>query len=287
MRLILTICLVITVNPLFSQFFEAYKLFDGNGNAVNVTQMLSELEDQEIICFGELHNDPIIHWLQLEVTKALSEKRNLMLGAEMFETDDQVVLNEYLMGRIKEDHLKKEAKVWPNYQTDYKPLVEFAKEKKIPFIATNVPRRYASLVSREGISALLELDSQAKQFMPKLPYTVRPNDRGYEEMKSMMGGAHGGGIGMENMIAAQALKDYTMAAMILKNRNKDDLFIHYNGSFHSQYRDGMAGYLLDASPKLKLKVIAAVSADTLDFLDEYKGLGDYIIITPSNMTKTH
>jgi uncharacterized iron-regulated protein len=287
MRLILTFFFATLVNNMFSQVYEAYKLYDGRGNAINVKQMLSDIEAQDVICFGELHNDPIIHWLQLEVTKALGEKRLLMLGAEMFETDDQVVLDEYLLGKIKEDHLKKETKIWPNYQTDYRPLVEWAKENQRPFIATNVPRRYASLVSREGIDALLDLDDAAKSFMPSLPYGVRENDRGYEEMKNMMGGAHGSGMGIENMIAAQALKDYTMAQMILKNRENGTLFIHYNGSFHSQYRAGMAGYLLDASPKLKLKVIAAVSGETLDFLDEYLDLGDYIIVTPSNMTKTH
>lgn len=266
---------------------EAYKLYSSKGKELSFDKLVEEVSKSDVICFGEYHNNPIAHWLQLELTKAVAEERDVILGAEMFETDDQLVLNEYLAGRIKEDHLKSDAKLWPNYKTDYRPLVEWAKEEQVPFIATNTPRRYASLVSKEGMAGLDQLNEEAKVLLPELPFTVRENDRGYDEMVEMMGGGHGHGMNMDNMIAAQALKDYTMASNIMKHRKEESVFIHYNGSFHSQYRDGMAGYLRDMDPKLDLSVISSVSADDLSFSEEWKELGDFILVTPTSMTKTH
>ena len=100
------------------------------------------------VFFGENHNDPISHWLQFELTKSLfnKHKTNLMLGAEMIESDNQIQLNEYLRGFIREKDFEKESKLWTNYKTDYKPLVNFAKENNLHFVATNVPRRFASMV---------------------------------------------------------------------------------------------------------------------------------------------
>ncbi|TAF00991.1 MAG: hypothetical protein EAZ80_03290, partial [Runella slithyformis] len=66
---------------------------------------------------GEYHNNPICHWLQLKLTKDLFKQKgeNLVLAAEMFETDNQLVLNEYLSGFIKETNFEKEAKLWSNF----------------------------------------------------------------------------------------------------------------------------------------------------------------------------
>ena len=52
--------------------------------------------------------------------------------------------------QIKEANFREEAKLWPNYNTDYAPILEFAKKNELDFIATNIPRRYASMVARNG-----------------------------------------------------------------------------------------------------------------------------------------
>jgi uncharacterized iron-regulated protein len=128
----------------------AYILYNAQGKKVSYVKMIKQIERQDIVLFGELHNNPISHWLELEVTQACSEKRNLVLGAEMFEQDNQQALTSYLQGKITAKGLDSSARLWKNYRTDYAPLVNFAKEKNIPFIATNVPRKYASTVARGG-----------------------------------------------------------------------------------------------------------------------------------------
>src|ERR1035437_4613875 len=113
----------------------AYQIFDSQGNESNYQKMLKDAGEADIILFGELHDNPICHWLQLELTKDIFElkKNNLVLGAEMFEADDQIALTEYLHGKISDKTLKDEVKLWPNYTTDYKPLLEFAKTNHLPF----------------------------------------------------------------------------------------------------------------------------------------------------------
>ena len=103
--------------------------------------MLKELTQADIVFFGELHDNSLNHWLELQVTKDLflAKKEQLVLGAEMFEADNQTVVDEYLKSLITAKQFETEAKVWQNYQTDYKPLLDFAQENKLKFIATRCP----------------------------------------------------------------------------------------------------------------------------------------------------
>jgi uncharacterized iron-regulated protein len=118
----------------------AYVLYNAQGKKVTYAKMLKDLRTQDVVLIGELHNNPISHWLELEITQALAEKRQLVLGAEMFERDNQGALTNYLQGKITAKGLDSSARLWKNYKTDYAPLVHFAKEKNLSFIATNVPR---------------------------------------------------------------------------------------------------------------------------------------------------
>lgn len=64
----------------------------------------------------------------------------LALSMEMFEADNQSKLNNFLADTLSEENFLAASRPWPNYGTDYAPLVNFAKEKKMPVIAANVPR---------------------------------------------------------------------------------------------------------------------------------------------------
>ncbi len=74
----------------------AYKIFNEKGKEISYQNMLKSLKDADLLFFGELHNNPIAHWLQFELTKDLFQIKNddLMLGAEMFEDDNQMILDE-------------------------------------------------------------------------------------------------------------------------------------------------------------------------------------------------
>lgn len=261
----------------------AFKIFNNKGKEVSYKKMTQQLSESDMVFFGELHNNAICHWLELELTRDLFTVKGdqLVLGAEMFESDNQVIMNEYFLGYISQSNFEKEMRNWPNYQTDYKPLVEFAKENGLKFAATNVPRRYASLVSKEGIDRIADLPSHSKIYMAPLPIKVDLNLSCYKKMLEMSEG---------NVLfpQAQMLKDATMAYFIQNNWSSGELFLHYNGSFHSDNKEGIIFYLKLKNPELNIKNITTVEQDNLEKLDkEHFGKADFIIVTPLRMTKTY
>ena len=261
----------------------AYVLYNAKGKKVSYEKMLKNLQKQDVVLIGELHNNPISHWLELEITQALSEKRQLVLGAEMFERDNQAALTNYLQGKITAKGLDSSARLWKNYKTDYAPLVNFAKEKNLPFIATNVPRKYASQVSRGGFESLANLTSEEKTWIAPMPIAYDANLPGYQKMLTMMG-EHTS----PNMPKAQALKDATMAHFLFTNWTPGSLFIHYNGSYHSEYYEGISWYLKRSKADIKIATIATVSQKEIDsLLPEHLLKADYIICVEEDMTGTY
>jgi uncharacterized iron-regulated protein len=271
---------------LFSQELKAYQLFDGEGEKSDFGQMMEELKEADVVFFGEFHNNPICHWLQREILTALYDEHGeaLAMGAEFFEAHDQLILDEYFSGYISDNNFKNEARFWGNYKTDYKPLIEFAKANGIPFTATNVPRRYANLIFREGMKAIDSLPrNDGQRYMAPLPIEVDMELRTYQMMLEM---AHGDGA--ENFVYAQAIKDATMAHFIDRNLGEDQKFFHINGSFHSNFKEGIIWYLEKLRPELKIMNIASVLATDAEKWDsENKGIADFVLSINERMTATH
>lgn len=266
---------------------DAFKFYDSEGDESSFKKLLDKAMDADVILFGELHNNPINHWLQLELTKALYERTGdkLIMGAEMFEADNGLIVNEYLLGKVKDRNFESEARLWPNYKTDYKPLLQFARDSSVRFIATNIPRRYASLVNKEGFDGLNSLDDEAKRFIAPLPVAYDPELSGYKSMLTMMEGSDHVN---ENLPKAQAIKDATMAHFILKNLRAGDKFIHFHGTYHSDNFQGIMWYLKQAKPELKIITISSAEQDDISKVsDENKGKADFILVTPASMTKTN
>ena len=266
-----------------SQNKPAYKLYNTKGSKVSYKSMLKKMSKADVVLFGEHHNNPIVHWLQYETTVDLNKLRKLVLGAEMIEADNQSQLNDYLASKIDQKAFDTVARLWKNHNTDYKPLVDFAKDNKLKFIAANIPRRYASEVFKGGFEALEKLPSEEKSWIAPLPIKYDANLPGYVKMKAMMGG-HGG----DNLPKAQAIKDATMAYFILKNLDDGELFIHYNGSYHSDDYEGINWYLKQEKPNLKIITVSVVEQENIKKLDkESKLKADFIIVIPPTMTKTY
>jgi len=264
----------------------AYRLFDEGGKEIGYNGMVDRCIRADVILFGEIHEHPLVHWLQLGLTRDIHEirKGDLMLGAEMLEADNQLIVDEYLAGLIEYENLVKEAKIWDNYDTDYRPLVDVAKENGLRFIATNIPRRYASLVARAGMKALERLSDEAKKSIAPLPIPLDLSTPGYRQVMEI-GMAHGAHMDAQNFVAAQAVKDATMAYFILKNRGPKDLFIHYNGDYHSKSYGGIFWYLKRYDPDITVRTISSVSRDTPGFDDEYKGLADIVLVVPAALER--
>ena len=228
-----------------------YAVFTGDGSPADLDEVVSAMNDVDVVFLGEQHNNPTGHQLELFLLRAAyssyGSARPVVLSLEMFESDVQHVLNEYLAGYIRESDFLKAARPWSNYETDYKPLIEFAKENEIAVMASNAPGRYTSMARRRGLESLDSLSSFARYVLPHDRATgsvsqavANPSDRlsekFWEEMQDMDG--HGTMPSIAEMLVAQNLRDATMAYWIANKLGPSrPLVIHINGSFHSE--DGL------------------------------------------------
>lgn len=283
----------------------AYRLYTPSLKATTYAKLLRQAADADVVLFGELHNNPICHWLELQLTKDLQnqKKGSLVLGAEMFEADNQTALTNYVQGQITAKELTAQARLWPNFDTDYKPITDFAREQHIPFVATNVPRRYARQVSRQGLSSLDTISSEAKRQMAPLPLVVDLTLPGYKAMMDMMGGSspqsstathatvnpHGASADVTaNFARAQAIKDATMAHFILQNLKPGQTLLHFNGDYHSKNFEGIVWYLRQQRPTLKILTLSSIELPDTDKPNpDNRNLADFVLAIPADMTKTY
>ena len=264
----------------FSQ--EAFAFFTQNGKRTSYRKLLRKSKKADIVLFGEYHNNPIAHWLEVKLTKDLLGKRSLILGAEMFERDNQDALDGYLEGTIDQKGLDSLARLWKNYKTDYKPWVDLAKREKLPIVATNIPRKYANLVYKKGLQALDTLPSAERKWIVSLPFPYDGNLSQYEKMKKMA--RHN----PENLPMAQAIKDATMAESIEAYYKKGSVFLHLNGSYHSDFFQGIYWYLRKRNHNLKILTISTLSQSSLKKLSsEAYGQADFILVVDEDMTGSY
>ncbi|MEM1115068.1 MAG: ChaN family lipoprotein, partial [Bacteroidota bacterium] len=212
-----TAALMALASPPDSSAFAVYV----GGERATMEAVCDRLPEADVVLLGETHGDATHHALEAWVLSAAHEwaqadGRALVLGLEMVETDVQTPLDEYLAGLTRERDWLAAGRPWSNYETDYRPLVEFAREREVPVVGTNVPGRYASLVARRGMAVLDSLPEAARAWFPPLPITPASEAlaTAFGEAMSAMGGAHGGAHGgpsIENMLGAQNLRDATMA----------------------------------------------------------------------------
>ncbi|MGB0293555.1 MAG: ChaN family lipoprotein [Flavobacteriaceae bacterium] len=271
-------------SSLIGQNLIPYSIFNSNGKKVKAKKMLKFLLKSDVVFFGELHNNSIAHWLQLKLLQEIDEQTDVNIGAEMFESDNQEALNAYLSGEINQAQLDSMARLWPNYSTDYKPLVDYAKLNNLPFIATNIPRKYASKVYKEGgFDALNSLDTSEKKWIAPSPIAFDLELSQYKNMLTMMGDH-----GSVDLVKAQAIKDATMAHFINLNLKENQMFYHINGSYHSDFHQGILWYLKRLNPNLTIKTITTVEQDQLKSMHkDHLNKADFIVVVDSDMTKTY
>lgn len=286
MKNLIIIILSIFTLQVYAQDKPAYTIYDAKGKKASYIKLLKAANAKEVVFFGELHNNPIAHWLRFELAVDLHKKHGerLDIGAEMFETDNQKALSDFVSGIIVEDTFKTRTRLWGNYKTDYRPLLLFARDNKLSFIATNIPRRYASMVNRGGFEVLDTLPEAEKAFFPPLPIDYDASLPGYKAMLQMGMPGHIS----DNFPKAQAVKDATMAWFLYQNFKPGNVFLHLNGTYHTNNFEGIVWYLNRLNPSLKVLTIATVEQDNVHRLDsEHLGLADFILVVPSTMTKTY
>jgi uncharacterized iron-regulated protein len=264
------------------------RVFDpARGGFADFEVMLADLATADVVLVGEQHDDPNTHRLELAVLEGLAHRRgNVVVSLEMFERDVQEPLEHFLMGHTAEDEFLKDARPWPRYATDYKPLVDFAIAKNWPVVAANVPRAFASEVSKTGLGAL-----DAKSDVEKAWFAADrqcPDGDDYFHRFAEAMGQHPGDAGVQNFYLAQCLKDETMADSIARAYAAGEtgeigpLVVHINGAFHSDFHEGTAARVQRRLPDKRVVVISMLPVADLDAIapagDDLKR-GDYLVYT--------
>jgi len=267
-----------------------YKIYStSQQKVVSTDDIISNMDKADVLFFGEEHNDSTCHVLESLLFQKLAGKYpgKSALSMEMFETDCQNVLNEYLAGLIREKNFTTEGRAWKNYK-DYRPMIEFAKAGNIPVVAANAPNRYVNMVNRMGLGSLDKLDNTGKAWLPPLPIDTASGAY-YDKFLQIMGGHNAMG-GMQ-MYQAQNVWDATMGWSIARflKKHHDYKVFQVNGGFHSEEKLGAAAQLKKYYSKVKIVNIACFSDDAYDNPDwsKYSKDNDYIILTDPKLPKTY
>jgi uncharacterized iron-regulated protein len=241
--------------------------------------MVADLGSADIVFVGEEHDDPATHRMELALLEGIGRRRDsVVVALEMFERDVQPALDRYLAGAATEEQLLAESRPWKNYAADYRPLVEYARARGWPVVASNVPKRLASLVARGGLAGLDTLSADER---PDAAQAMScPEDGYFDRFAGEMGdmASHGPQPAdttsrrtrLIRMYQAQCLRDETMGESAARVWRPGRLVVHYNGSFHTDYGQGAAERARRRAGGARLVVVTAVPVADLDRLDPSK-----------------
>jgi uncharacterized iron-regulated protein len=272
---------------------EQYRVFTSGGKAATLDDLVAAMANADVVFVGEEHDDPGAHFLEAELLRLAvaryvagtgGGRRPVVLSLELFERDVQPVVDEYLAGLITEKHFLSASRPWPRYTTDYRPMVEFAREHNVPVVAANTPGRYANRVSRLGRESLDTLPAEAKAWLPPLPYG-EPDPAYAAKFTALMGGEGAGpsAHGTLHLLDGQSLWDAGMAYSIAQAlmRQPAALVLQVNGGFHSEERMGIPTHLARYRPGTRVLVVSIYSGRGFPTFDaaQLGRLGDYVILT--------
>ncbi len=247
-----------------------YTIASPQGEPLSVTQLAHALKQADIILVGEWHSHPAAHLLQAQLLAALYQQNpNITLSMEQFTRDKQAIIDAYLAGKIGEKTLVKEANAWPNYDSDYRPLVEFAKQNNIDVMAANAPKSIVRCIGRQGAEYLDKLPKNERLWVAR-SLTLAPDAYQQTFIDSMH---HGNEAQTKRQFAAQTTWDDTMAETMVDylKQHPQQQIIHVAGRFHTAEGLGTASRIQARNPKLKVMMVTPISdkvslhADAPDF----------------------
>ncbi|HEV8612160.1 MAG TPA: ChaN family lipoprotein, partial [Gemmatimonadales bacterium] len=272
-----------SLNPQSSILTPSYvphRVFDTKHKQfIDFETLVSRLTGADFVFIGEQHDDPATHRMELALLEGIARRRDsVVLALEMFERDVQPKLDAYLGGGMSEAEFLQASRPWKNYAGDYRPLVELARVRGWPVVASDVPRPLAVMVGRAGLKALDTLEAGTRAQVAEA--IACPEDRYYEKFAKVMGdlAAHGPAhvdgetskARLGRMYQAQCLKDETMGESVARVWRPGRLVVHYNGAFHSDFRLGTAERAQRRAANASMIVVTAMPVKQLDRLKPSK-----------------
>jgi uncharacterized iron-regulated protein len=268
--------------PLLQASYVPQRVFDTRQNSFSDFEtMVADLARADAVFVGEQHDDPNTHRLELAIVEGLTRRGvPVVVALEMFERDVQGHLDQYAAGTTTEEQFLKDARPWPRYATDYRPILEFAKAHRLPILASNVPRRVASEVGKVGLSAVDTLGGDRRLAARELRCPTSGSY--YDRFIAAMGG-HAGATA--NFYLAQCVKDETMGESVAETFHKTTgrvAIVQFVGAFHSDFGEGSAESARRRMPGRRVAVVSILPVDDIDAAKPAEGdlkRADYLLYT--------
>jgi uncharacterized iron-regulated protein len=215
-------------------------LHSRTGHYISQQQLFSDLTRYPLVYVGELHDNPASHRLQVEILKAMQARHpgKVALGMEMFNNEQQDVLDQWVAGELSEKEFLRESRWFDNWRSDfelYRELLEYSRDQRIPVIALNVPKALGRKVS---MTPLDQLDEETREQLPEMDMS----DTYQRTMVEKIFGAHGaGGSMLESFLRRQTLWDEAMASAVATymQENPDKHMVVAAGGWHVNYGFGI------------------------------------------------
>ena len=226
------------------------------GEELALAALADQLAASDVVFLGETHDDDVTHRFELAVLEALAERRDVVLALEMFERDVQSALDDYLAGRTDEATFLERARPWGNYAEAYRPLVELARERGLPVVASNFPRPWIGRAREGGLAALEDEPNGVDELHANTPLYHRRTDNAVRGHLGMMGGPRAPDD--PRLDSTQTLWDNAMGEACARalREHPGSLVLHVNGGFHSAYWDGTVRQLALRVPDARVQTVA-------------------------------
>lgn len=251
----------VTPSEPLPQTFYDYSITSPQGTALNLNQLAHALQEADIVLVGEWHGHPGTHLMQTQLFARLYHQNpNIVLSMEQFTREKQNVVNQYLAGKIGEKTLIKEGYAWPNYSSDYRPLVEFAKQNQLDVIAANAPKPIVRCIGQHGVEYLDRLPAVERQWVAE---SLTLGSDAYQE-KFIASMHHGDETKTQRQFAAQTTWDDTMAESMVNYLAlyPSKQIIHVAGRFHVAEGLGTASRIKARNPDLNVMMVTPVTEES-------------------------
>jgi len=237
----------------------------------SLSQVIDNVRDKRIVYVGEEHTNYAHHAVQLEVIKGLLGKdRKIAIGMEMFQIPYQAVLDDYVSGAIDRKTFLKKTEYFNRWRFDYElyqPIIDFARENRIPVIALNIEREIVDLVSKNGIDAL------TADLKAKVPPDMDFSDEQYRERLKKVFSEHTSlkDSNFDFFFESQILWDETMSQSADRylSAHSDSRMVILAGSGHLMFGSGI--------PKRTFRRNGLSYAVILSDADLDKEVADYVV----------
>ncbi|HYN77541.1 MAG TPA: ChaN family lipoprotein [Lamprocystis sp. (in: g-proteobacteria)] len=221
-------------------------------------QLLDAIADRRVIFVGESHDRYEDHLNQLKVIEGLKRRgKDLAIGMEVFQQPYQPIVDAYIAGGIDEATFLRQTQYFDRWRFDYRlyrPILDFARQHRIPVIALNLE---AELTRRAGEAGIEGLTPQERA---RIPAEIDRSDTAYQARVAAVFAQHPmpDKKSLERFMEVQLLWDEGMAeraARYLKEHPEKTLVVLAGGG-HIEYGQGI--------PKRLLRRVPAASATLLN-----------------------